>query len=282
MDIINKILQIITDFPTLPTIYSTLSDVMANPRSTQQEVASVIMTDQAAASKVLRVANSPVFGLISRIESINQAIFFLGFEEIKNLIIALKIIDLFKKSKISDQFNPVEFWKHSIAVGVITRAIGSYMGVRELDNYFLAGILHDIGKLLFIRYMENEYVDVLNYSIDNNVTIREAESRILGITHTTAGDLIGEKWKFPYNVRNAIKYHTSGLIDGKVDELTAVVHIANITARVLELGYPGDRLIHQPNILVWEKLSLPDNLFSNLYNKIMNDYNQSVNIFLLR
>ena len=70
MDIINKILQIITDFPTLPTIYSTLSDVMANPRSTQQEVASVIMTDQAAASKVLRVANSPVFGIISRIESI--------------------------------------------------------------------------------------------------------------------------------------------------------------------------------------------------------------------
>ncbi len=282
MDIINKILQIITDFPTLPTIYSTLSDVMANPRSTQQEVASVIMTDQSAASKVLRVANSPVFGLISRIESINQAIFFLGFEEIKNLIIALKIIDLFKKSKISDQFNPVEFWKHSIAVGVITRAIGSYMGVRELDNYFLAGILHDIGKLLFIRYMENEYVDVLNYSIDNNVTIREAESRILGITHTTAGDLIGEKWKLPYNVRNAIKYHTSGLIDGKVDELTAVVHIANITARVLELGYPGDRLIHQPNILVWEQLSLPDNLFSNLYNKIINDYNQSVNIFLLK
>ncbi|HPI20254.1 MAG TPA: hypothetical protein PKY56_07780, partial [Candidatus Kapabacteria bacterium] len=77
-------------------------------------------------------------------------------------------------------------------------------------------------------------------------------------------------------------YHTSGLIDGKVDELTAVVHIANITARVLELGYPGDRLIHQPNMLIWEKLALPDNLFSNLYNKIINDYNQSVNIFLLR
>lgn len=282
MELTEKILHIIEDFPTLPTIYSALSDLMANPHSTQREITELIMTDQAAAAKVLKFANSAIFGFSTRIESISQAVFFLGFEEIKNLVVALKIIDLFRKSKISNHFNPVEFWKHSIAVGVITRAIGNYMGTKDLDNYFLAGILHDIGKLFFIKYMENEYVEVLNYSADNGISIIEAEQRILGVTHCRSGEIIADKWKLPQTVQNAIKYHTTGLITGQAEELPAVVHIANITARVLELGFPGDRLIHQPNLKVWEYLSPPDNMFSNIYSKILYDYNNSLQIFLLK
>ena len=155
MDIISRILKSVEDFPTLPTVYTALSDVMANPRSTTQDAANVIMRDQSAASKVLKTANSPLYGFRGRIDTISQAIFHIGFEEVRNLVIAISIMDIFKNTKLSLSYNPVELWKHSIAVGVITKLIGKELGVKNLENYFLAGILHDIGKLLFLNELRN-------------------------------------------------------------------------------------------------------------------------------
>ncbi len=281
MDIFEKIIRSVDEFPTLPTIYSALSEVMSDPKSTFADAANVISRDQSSAAKVLKVANSAFYGFPGKIDTISQAIFYIGFEEVRNIIITLAIMDIFKKSKDGSGFNPIELWRHSIAVGVISRLIGKLIGVENIENCFIAGIVHDIGKLLFIRYLEEDYMKTINFAYDNHINIRDAESDILGITHTIAGELVAEKWKLPQNIKKAVRYHYSGIVDGSVHNLTAIIHIADITARMMELGNSGDNIIPEPYPDVWKELDLPKNAFTMLLPKIELDYEESTMLFSL-
>lgn len=281
MDVAQRILQRVEEFPTLPTVYSALSEVIANPRSTASDAAQVISTDQASAAKILKAANSPLYGYSGRIDTISKAIFFIGFNEVRNLVAALSIIDMFGKGKQSILFNPVEFWKYSIATGVITRLLGKQAGVSNLENFFLAGILHSIGKLFFYEFVPREYSVVLNMVSEKQVVMRIAEREVLGITHTAIGELLAEKWQLPPSIKNTIKNYITGFNEGKPDLQTASVHIASIMARCLCLGNPGDMVIPQPNEQVWDVLRLPKGTITGLHDQIQHDYQEAASSLLL-
>ncbi len=277
---LDSIIQRVNEFPTLPTIYSNLMDVMSNPRSSAIDVAEVISKDQASASKVLKAANSSLYGFHGRITNISQAILYIGFDEIKNLVTALTIIDLFASIKTKNGINPVNLWKHSIAVGTLARTIGKTVGANEIENYFLAGILHDLGKLLFYKIIPESYSKVLNFAYENALTIREAELKIIGTTHLIAGEILAEKWKLPVPIRNSIRYHHTGLVNGKFDLLLGCVHIANIAAPMFGFGVSGDEVIQEPSITVWDNLELPEKFFSSNSEKFSMEYQESVQLLL--
>jgi HD-like signal output (HDOD) protein len=275
------IIKSIQDFPTLPTIYTELVEVMDNPNSTSTDAANVISKDQASVLKILKVANSSIYGFRGRIDTVSSAIFHIGFDEIKNLVISMAIMDMFKNTVMLEFLNPVELWKHSIAVGVISRLLGRHLAVDKLENFFISGIIHDIGKLFFIKYFPEEYTKTISFALERKVTIREAELENMGITHTVIGELIAEQWKLPCSIKNVVFNHTDGIINGQINVLTAVVHISDIIARALELGDPGDCFIPEPNIRVWNELNLPENSFSMLFQKIILDYEEATNLFML-
>ncbi len=278
--VIEKIKRSIQNLPTLPTVLSLLNDAMANPMTTTDDVAKIIATDQASAFKVLRVANSPFYGFSGRIDTISQAILHLGFNEVRNIVLALSIINLFSKNKTLLSFKPVNFWHHSIAVGVTTRMIGSHCGSSNLENYFLSGILHDIGKLLFFEYADTEYIKVLTIVDQKGVFIREAEKEVFGIDHADAAKLLAERWRLPFSIKNALAYHHTGVVNTVPDILTSAVHLADIFARMMELGYPGDNLVPQPNKHIWTVLKLPRDFFSKFSAQIISSYEESVNLLL--
>ncbi len=277
---IDDVLKKIKDFPTLPTIYNALMDLLANPNTTVNDLSSLISKDQSSASKLLKAVNSPIYGFYGRITSINQAISFLGFEEVKNLITALSIIDIFSKDISDTLFNPVDFWKHSIAVGIITRLIGFYTKAPDIESYFLSGILHDLGKLFFIKVIPKEYSKVIQYSMENKKYILDSEMRILGLTHTVVGELLAEKWNLPKQIKNAIRYHNTGFVNGSFNHLVSSVHIANIAANAFGLGNKWEYIIPTPNINVWNYLNLDKNFFKDNIKKILNDFEESVILLL--
>jgi HD-like signal output (HDOD) protein len=277
----HKILQSVSEFPTLPTVYSALSEVIANPRSTANDAANVIASDQSSAAKVLKAANSPIYGYSGRIDTISKAIFFIGFTEVQNLVAAISIIDMFGKSSTTGLFNPVEFWKHSIAVGVITRLIGKNSTAGNPENYFLAGILHDIGKLFFFQFVPKEFSTVLSLVAEKQVPIRVAEREVLGITHTTVGEILAQKWQLPPSISNSIRFHVTGTVDGKADTLTASVHLANIIARCMSLGHAGDDIIPEPNEMIWDILKLPKGSIVGMQQQIEYDFQEAAASILL-
>lgn len=281
MKLLSKIIKGIEEFPTLPTIYSTLSDVMANPRSTATDVANVISQDQSSASKILKTANSSIYGFRGRIESISQAVVYIGFEEVKNLCIALSIMDILEIEKYSKLISPVDLWKHSIAVGVISRHIGKSIGAKNLEEYFVAGIIHDIGKLLFLRTLPDDFNKVIRFSNENNVNLRDVEKQVFGISHTLAGKLLAEKWKLPKSFIDVISNQYTGVKDGKPDKLVSTVHLANVVATMLELGKTGDDIVPPINPQVYQVINLHQNFFTRALPLIIREYQESVNLLLV-
>lgn len=279
---IHEVMDNIKEFPTLPTIYATLLQVIANPRSTVNDVANIISQDIASSTKILKTVNSAVYHLQSKIDTISQAIFHLGFNEVKNLVMTLSIIDMFDRSQSDLKFNVIDLWKHSIAVGVITRQLGNMAQVKNVENYFLSGIIHDIGKLLFLKNFKEDYNRVLNYVMEHDVSILEAEQKIIGISHEEAGAFLAEKWDLPVSIINSVKYHSNGTVDGKPDMLVACLHLADCIARLLEFGYPGDDLIHKPNPEIWNILKIEPDKISSLLDEFVQSYEQSVSILLLK
>ena len=274
------IIQNIKNLQTLPTIYTSISEALKNPLVTPEKLAQIISVDQVSSVKILKVANSPFYGFRGRIDTISQAILYLGFDEIKNIIFALSVVNIFTKDREILNFKPSDLWAHSIAVGIATRLIGSAVGEKELENYFLAGIIHDIGKLLFIEFIPKEYEKVLKLVKEKNCFIKDAEVEILGMDHCRAGQILAEKWKLPSGLQDAILLHHAGIKANQRSKMIASVHIADILTTALDLGKCGDNMIPEPNFKVWEIINLPKGFFPSIRKKLIEDFNQTVSVML--
>ena len=264
MDIRDKIIASVKNLPTLPTIYAALTDAINQKLASSQSIAEVLASDQVSVFKILKVANSPFFGFRGKIDTMNQAIMYLGFNEIKNIVFSLTVINFFSNKKLLEKFRPADFWAHSIAVGIIARKIGQAVGESKLDNYFISGILHDIGKLILLETVSEEYQKVLDTCEIEGVAICEAEKKVIGIDHAEAGRLIAEKWMLPKTLQNVISdHHTLLDLTSSANKLIPAVHIADVTARALNLGFAGDELIPEPVEKVWEVLGLSAGFFNS-------------------
>jgi len=277
----SRIVRAVEDFPTLPTIYSALLDLLSNTDSKVSDVANLISKDQATVIKILKTANSAYYGFNKEIDNITSAITLLGFYEIKNIVMSLTFINLFKHTKLNQYINPVDYWKHSIGVAIIARRLGISSNAQVTENYFLAGLLHDIGKLICYLYFTTDYGKALQYAKTHRISMLDAEQRVLGFNHQDIGDEIAMKWKLPNDIRNAIKYHHSGIVPNKFEPQTGAVHLANIAVKILNLGNSGNTIIDRPNPTVWKILGLPDNTFVNNFIPIVNDYHSSLKLFLM-
>lgn len=278
--LIDGILAKIDEFPTLPTIYNKLSDTIANPRCSAKDVAEVIAQDQASTTKVLKIANSAMYGFVSKVTSITQAVVYIGFQEVKALVLALSVIDMFKGTKDNDVINIIDLWKFSFAVGVISRSIAKTSGEKVTEDFFVAGIVHGIGKLLFLKSIPDMYYKVLLYTKENNVRLIDVERKVLGITHSQVSQILAEKWKLPKSLQNTLGNYYIGFVDGRFQMMTGVIHLAVISGSMYQFGDPCDRYIPNLNKEIWNFLKLPENFFSSNYPIFSKEYDEMVGILL--
>ncbi|MEW6186957.1 MAG: HDOD domain-containing protein [Thermodesulfobacteriota bacterium] len=280
MERASTILENIREFSTLPTVYSSLIDVLADPKSTTHDVSNIIACDQASTMKVLKVVNSPFYGFSGQIDTVSRAIVILGFTEIYHLILASYIMDFFSKRDDVLDFRPVDFWGHSIAVGIAARLIGQTLGLANQENFFVTGVLHDIGKLVFFEFSEDRFAAALALSKRNHQPLQKAEKTIFGLDHCQTGALLTEKWRFPTSISEAIRHHQTGILPGQKDPLTASVHLGNILCRALELGYPGDDYIPQPNPRALEIIAAQPDLLKKISPALIKNFEETVHFLL--
>ncbi len=278
---ITSVVRATENFPTLPTIYSALLELLSDIDTKISDIVNLISKDQATVLKILKTANASYYGFSSKVENITSAITLLGSYEIKDIVMTLTFIDLFKMTKLHQLIEPIDYWHHSIGVATISRRLGIALGASQTENYYLSGLLHDVGKLVMYLKFTAEYGKALQYAKSYDRTLLEAEEHVLGLNHQQIGEIIAEKWNLPADIKNAIRYHHDGVFTDGFESQTAVVHIANIGAKILNMGVSGNDIIEKPNPIVWKKLGLPKNSFVNNFLPIMNDYQQSLQLFLL-
>jgi len=253
---LRKIIGRINDLPTLPRTILRITELVNNPKSSAKDLAQVITDDQVLTARLLRLVNSSFYGFPQRISTVTGAIVLLGFDAIRNLLLTTSIFDLFSEQDKKDEFDREKLWDHSLGCAIGAKAMGRYIGYENIEELFVSGLLHDIGKIVEIHFLQKDFVRVAFMVKERNILMVAAEKNILGYTHTEVGKLLAEKWNLPPKLINIIAHHHQPDLAGRFSQEAAIVHLADILCRAMNMGSGGDDKIPPLNKSGWETLQL--------------------------
>lgn len=252
-----RMLDRITDLPTLPTVYTKVNSMVQSEKTSADELARVIESDQAITYKILRLVNSSFFGFSRRITKVHQAVTLLGFNTVKNAVLSISVFDSLRSNGAAE-FDRRAFWKHSMATGIIATSIGRNLRLPQTDEAFAAGVLHDLGKLFLDSYLPEQFSEVLRRAAEKRVFVREAEREILGTDHMELGEYLMERWNLPHMLVEATALHHAPSIIRSSPQLVALIHLGDAIARRLRIGSGGDPLVPEIHPFALEELNLSE------------------------
>jgi len=227
--LLGEILLNVESFPGLPrTRIKIMALLEDGSKSSASEIEKVLRYDPGLTANFLKLANSPFFGIPSKVISVKQAIVLLGINRIKKIVLATCTCDALGKALPGYDLKAGDLWRHSITVSNAAVALAKYKKLSEPNNIFTPGLLHDVGKLVLGRFVEKHF-KLINKVMLNGVPLVVAENMILGTDHAEIGAQILAQWSFPPGVVNAVRLHHN-------PELMHNANNANIQSDLLYLA----------------------------------------------
>ncbi|NIQ37906.1 MAG: HDOD domain-containing protein [Proteobacteria bacterium] len=190
----------------------------------------VIENDQAIVTKILQLVNSSFYPFRSKIESIPRAVVVLGLNTIRNAVLSVSLMEAFRSKDDLEQFDIEEFWHHSIAIAATSKHLAEKTRLEIPDDCFVAGLLHDIGKVILAQYFKGQFTRILELIRTEHVTFYEAEQRLLPVNHAEIGGYLAGKWDLPDSLVHAIKYHHWTSDSAANLNLSMIVRMAKLMA----------------------------------------------------
>lgn len=197
------------DLPAMPTIVLRVLEETDKPDVEIKEVERLIASDQALAMKVLRVVNSAYYGLPRQVASINQSIVILGVQQIRNLVLSIAAAGVMKPKNKAEEQAMRRFWVHSYSAAAVAKRLGKIKNIsaKEQELVFVAGLLHDIGKLFLFIHFGDTYNELVGFAIEDNVTLEKAETQYLGMSHADVAGEMARAWNLPEPLIDVIAGH---------------------------------------------------------------------------
>lgn len=230
--IVRTAIERIRNIHTLPEIAIRIRELLDDPECTADKVDQLICTDPALSARILRVVNSSFYGMPGQFSSVKRAVIFLGLNAIKNITIAASLNKMFKAHPAMPNFHAEDLWMHSVAVGVLSQQIALRAGNVASDDAFLAGLIHDVGIIVELQACRNEFAEVLKRcSKDKDLTLREAESQVFGVTHEEFGAELCRAWRFPGQLIDVTsRHHNPETLPEHSRIMPRIVHLADLLA----------------------------------------------------
>jgi HD-like signal output (HDOD) protein len=267
--------------PSLPDVYYEFKEAMDDPEGSFEEISNIIATDLGLTARLLRIVNSAYFGFPSQIETISHAIGVVGLEQLNNLVISTVIMERFKG--IPDSvMNMDSFWRHSIACGLAAKIISSHKEEDNTEKYFVAGMLHDIGRLIIAMAAPFNILSVFMRCKSENIPLQEAEKDVLGFTHADVGKHLLKTWGLPVFHQESVGNHHEPDTKSNFSKEASIIHVADHIVNNLELGDSGESPFPSPmHPAAWETLRLPAGITMERLNKeVHKQFNATVQVFL--
>ena len=249
-------LEQILDLPTISTVYTQIEVLTTKENTSADDVARVIEVDQAITAKVLRLSNSAFFGFARRIGSVRDAVTLIGFESVRAAVAAVTTFEALGRVEESPNFSRRAFWEHCIGCGAIARFLA---GKLDMDPHqaFVAGLMHDIGKLILDGYFPDEFALALETAEEKNSTIFEAEKSVNPVTHEEVGRHLAERWNLPEPLIEVVGAHNSLSVQkSEHAQLVRLTHLADARCRALSVGRAGDDIVFEPQEGVLKQLGV--------------------------
>ncbi len=241
----------INALPTVPGTLRRLSVLIEKPKITLDEISRFVASDPALTTKVLKMVNSAIYGFPGRISSVSHAIMLLGLNVVKGLLLGVSVFEIMQTSMLG-------LWDHSVGCAVVTRLIAIKKGLKEPDEVSVAGLLHDIGKVILILEFPGDYEAAIKDAQTQGVIISDAEKNHFAESHANVGGWLAEKWRFPRNLVEIIEYHHKPQLSQTAKMETAIVHLSDIIIRARGVGFAGDNSLPVINAAAFEMLKLTE------------------------
>lgn len=257
------------ELPAMPKLVEKLDRVISDPNATMKDAAEVVSLDPSIAAKTLQLVNSPLFSLNRQIDHLDQALSFIGLNGVRHIVFTASILGTFCNTE-SEIFSPRKFWEHSLAVGSASSLVARTLTEKEeapsidADQAFLAGLLHDVGKMLIAQRHREKFAEVCKLTAGGQLR-RDAELAVFGLQHTDLGHALLSHWGLPKQICDVALAHHEPSVG---NPLEYIVHLGDAIAH--GLGYSAD-LDHFPRLdpRVWATLDLSDGVIERISYEVM-------------
>ena len=264
---------------SLPTIYLKIEEALNSANCNNQYLVDILSEDTALSARLLRLSNSAMFNFPNKIDSVFQAITIIGTQQLRALVLASSVMKLFKDIP-EELINMEMFWRHSVACGVSARIIASLRRAANVEYFFLAGLLHDIGRLIMFKEVPNEISTAMQQAKQSQQLLFKVEKEVLGFDHAKLGGMLLKDWKLPPQLIESTLYHHSPRRSADFQDEVAVVHVADIIANSLQLGSSGELLVPTLDNQAWERIGLPDAIIMTVLDELQKQYQIAVDFVL--
>lgn len=222
-----------TNLPTLPGVVRHISRMVEDKKSTASDVGEMITRDQALSARLLRLVNSPVYGFPGRISTVTHALVLLGFNVVKGLVLGTTVFDTFGARTKG-------LWEHSLGCALTSRELARVLGLADVEEVMIAGLLHDLGKAVLSTITEADYETAMTAAQERNCHIGVVEHEVFGVDHARVASWLAREWHLPARLQEPLTYHHRPELAKCHKDVTAIVHLADVLTRGMGYGNPGD------------------------------------------
>jgi len=246
--------QVAGELPSIPTLVDNILKMASNTEAANFALCSIISKDQSVFSKILKIANSVEYrqGRMERITEINDAVLRIGSENVRRTLLSTSVIDSFLSDDSPIKFKLEGLWLHSCGVALATQLLSERYDCEYTEDAYACGLLHDLGKVAKIKFLEEEFIKEINFTQTNNCSLWFAEKALGHIHHNLLGAMIIEKWGISPNIMNVLKWHhtfskgvRTGVEDASLHKLIDMVMLANHMIKELRFGNSGSGLFEE-------------------------------------
>lgn len=239
----------ISKMPSLSTTVTKVMEICNKPDTSPNDLNRVISLDPVLTGQVLKLVNSAYYSLPNQVTSLTRAIIMVGLNTVKNLALSAAVLQSLGSKASFQALSMEDFWTHSITVGVTAKrlATAKKIPVAEREEYFVAGLLHDLGKIPLNNRFPVEYQKALELTEDDRETLYQAESTVFGINHCIVGKMIAEKWKLSNTMMDSLSHHHHPNQAGEENrQLTLSVTLADAYSKLIEKNIENEQLLENP------------------------------------
>jgi len=263
----------------LPAVALKFSEAIKDPLTSNQDLENIVSEDSALAAKVLMIANSALFNFPSKIDTISNSITIIGHKQLSEIILSCSIVTMFKDIP-QDVIDMDMFWRHSIAVATAARILAASRHEQNIERFFTAGLLHDIGKLILFVEAPKYVAEVLEKCVDKNKLMHIVEKEILGFDHAKLGAMLLKKWKLPDDVVAPVYYHHMPSVSSGGIIAPAIIHVADIITHALQFGSSGEKFVPTLNEKAWNALDLDVEILGAVVEQLNVQHKEAVKYIL--
>lgn len=259
--VLKMVSEQIEQLPPFPLVINHVLRIIEDPKASLADISRLILTDPSLTAKILQIINSAYYGFSGSVSTVSHAVALLGSREVKSLALGLPINEACFSRKRSFGLKQTDLWEHSLGVGICGRKIGEKVGYPLLEEAFIGGLLHDIGKNVLNDVFPERFDQALRKAELENLSLLEVEKEMLTISHDTIGFWVAQHWQLPSTLTSAIQNHHQPLRTAPTDEqkgirLEAIIFLGDFLAKFLRIGFSGDNCLPLIKTEVIQHLSL--------------------------